>query len=141
GLRWDYFTYSREQFGRSPDFSPTLANATAGGHPGATIFEGDGTGHCGCDFAHNYPLAFGPRLGVAYQIDRKTVFRAGAGLAYSSSSGGGQGAAGAAQIVNVPNTGDPAMILSGGITNQGQPFHPIWPDIRPNLFPTPNTVS
>jgi len=141
GLRWDYFTYAREQYGRSTDFSPTVLNSTAGGHPGGTIFEGDGPGHCGCDFAHNYPLAFGPRFGLAYQFNPKTVLRAGIGVAYSSSSGGGQGAAGAAQTVNVPNTADPAMILSGGITNQGQPFRPIWPDIRPNLFPTPNTVS
>jgi hypothetical protein len=32
GLRWDYFTYPREQYGRTANFSPTIENATAGGH-------------------------------------------------------------------------------------------------------------
>ena len=31
-------------------------------------------------YNQNYPFAFGPRLGVAYQIDSKTVFRAGGGI-------------------------------------------------------------
>ena len=53
GLRWDYFGYSREQYGRTPSFSPTVANSTAGGHLGASIFEGDGPGHCGCNFGQN----------------------------------------------------------------------------------------
>ena len=78
GLRWDYLGYPREQYGRAPDFSATLPNAVAGGHPGASIFEGDGAGHCGCSFAQNYYLAFGPRLGIAYQLD--TENRATAGL-------------------------------------------------------------
>ena len=33
-------------------------------------------------FAKYYPFAIAPRLGVAYQIDSKTVFRAGWGLSY-----------------------------------------------------------
>ena len=59
------------------DSSPeTLANANAGGHPGATIFASN----CGCPFYQPaYPFAIGPRLGVAYQIDPKTVFRGGMG--------------------------------------------------------------
>ncbi|MBZ5576642.1 MAG: hypothetical protein LAP40_08810 [Acidobacteriia bacterium] len=132
GLRWDYFGYSREQYGRTPDFSAAVANANAGGHLGAVIFEGNGPGRCNCDFAHNYPYALGPRLGVAYQIDAKTVLRAGLGVTYSSSSGGAQGAAGASQTVNVPGAGIPAMVLSQGIN-----VTPVWPDIRPNLFPLP----
>jgi len=135
GLRWDYFTYSREQYGRTPDFSASVANANAGGHLGGVIFEGNGPGRCGCDFAHNYPLAFGPRLGAAYQINSKTVLRAGFGWMYSSSSGGGQGAAGASQTINVPGAAIPAMILS-----QGFNVTPVWPDIRPNLFPVPGNT-
>ncbi len=36
-------------------------------------------------FNQNYPFAFGPRLGGAYQINPKTVFRAGAGISYANS--------------------------------------------------------
>ena len=60
GLRWDYFTYPREQYGRSPDFSPTTPNPSAGGHPGATIFEAT----CNCRFAKNYPFAVRPAPGT-----------------------------------------------------------------------------
>jgi hypothetical protein len=38
-------------------------------------------------YNQNYPFAFGPRLGVAYQIDSKTVFRAGGGISYATSGG------------------------------------------------------
>lgn len=143
GLRWDYFGYSREQYGRTPSFSATLPNAVAGGHPGASIFEGDGPGHCGCNFGQNYYLAFGPRIGVAYQMDPKTVFRLGFGIAYSSTSGGGQGAAGATQTVDAPGFGDAAIQLSGGYTQGvgGPPVAISWPDIRPDLFPSPGTFS
>ena len=38
-------------------------------------------------YNQNYPFAFGPRLGVAYQLNSKTVFRAGGGIAYAPSGG------------------------------------------------------
>ena len=57
----------------------TLANANAGGQPGATIFANN----CGCSFYQKtYPYAIGPRLGVAYQVNSKTVLRAGWGVNY-----------------------------------------------------------
>jgi hypothetical protein len=65
GLRYDFSTYAKEQYGRAPGFSATTPNPTAGGHPGASIFEGDGPGRCGCNLANNYGLALGPRFGVA----------------------------------------------------------------------------
>ena len=130
GLRWDLMTYPREQYGRSPDFSPTVANSTAGGHPGGTIYEAT----CNCRFAHNYPWAYAPRLGVSYQVRPKTVLRGGIGLSYSMSQGGGQGSAGANQTVTNPSFGDPAMILSQGI-----PLNPIWPNLVPNLYPSTAT--
>jgi TonB dependent receptor len=51
GLRYDYSTYFTEQYGRAPNFSPTLPNPAAGNHPGATIYQAT----CHCPFAHNYP--------------------------------------------------------------------------------------
>jgi hypothetical protein len=146
GLRYDYSTYAKEQYGRVPGFSATTANPTAGGHPGASIYEGDGPGHCGCTMANNYGLALGPRLGVAYQVNQKTVFRGGIGVTYAPYTGGRiNGAPGANQTVNAPGVSDPAMILSGGFTNTVNgvttPFRPTWPDLRPGLFPAPGTIS
>ena len=39
GLRYDYSHAEREQYGRLPNFSPTTPNPSAGGHPGAVIYE------------------------------------------------------------------------------------------------------
>ncbi|MCU1335206.1 MAG: Cna B-type protein [Bryobacterales bacterium] len=82
GLRYDFSTYQREQYGTYGSFSATTPNPNAGGHSGAVIYEAT----CGCSFAHNYPWAFGPRLGFAYQVTPKTVVRGGAGLIYNGTA-------------------------------------------------------
>jgi hypothetical protein len=79
GLRYDYSTYQREQYGRFGSFSPTVPNLQDGGHPGGVIYEAT----CGCNFAKNYPYAIGPRLGIAYQLTSKTVIRGGYGILYN----------------------------------------------------------
>jgi hypothetical protein len=84
GLRYDYVTELKEQYGRMSNAAFHLPNPAASGRPGTQIYEGYGGGRCDCRFQTNYPFAIGPRLGMAYQIDSKTVFRAGAGLAYGS---------------------------------------------------------
>jgi hypothetical protein len=132
GIRWDLFTYPREQYGRSPSFSATLPNPSAGGRLGGTIFEAT----CNCRFAHNYPWAYAPRLGASYQVLPGTVLRGGFGISYSMSQGGGQGAAGANASSTNPSFGDPSMILSEGI-----PLKPVWPDLRAGLFPTSGTTG
>ena len=78
GLRWDYATPAQRR--ARPLRQPRLdiPNPAAGGRIGAPIFEAT----CGCKFVSAYPYAIGPRLGVAYQINSKTVFRGGWGLAY-----------------------------------------------------------
>ena len=53
-----------------------------GGHLGGQIYEAT----CNCQFAHNYPYALGPRLGVAYQIDSKTVINGGFGVVYGANT-------------------------------------------------------
>ena len=85
GLRYDFQTYLKTD-GRVPGFSPTTPNPAYGNIPGAVIFEGSGPGHCNCNFASNYPYDFGPRLGVAYQINPKTVLRSGIGVVYGQTS-------------------------------------------------------
>jgi hypothetical protein len=79
GLRYDFSTYQREQYGRFGSFSPTVPNAQDGGRLGGVIYEAT----CNCSFAHNYPFAFGPRLGFAYQLNSKTVVRGGAAILYN----------------------------------------------------------
>jgi hypothetical protein len=133
GLRYDYDTYPREQYGRLPTLAPALANPTAGGRPGSTIYEAT----CHCSFAHNYPYAFGPRLGVAYQITPKTVFRAGAGIAYdgTATAATGTGSASPANNFTAPGFGDPAMTLAGGVP---QAYVLPWPNLSAGAYPNPN---
>jgi hypothetical protein len=76
GVRYDYQTGWYEVHHRSSRFAPWLANPAAGGLLGATQYERDGS------FTQAYRYGFGPRLGLAYQIDNKTVLRAGWGLVY-----------------------------------------------------------
>jgi hypothetical protein len=133
GLRYDYDTYPREQYGRLPSLAPTLANPTAGGHPGAAIYGAT----CHCSFGSNYPYAFGPRLGVAYQITPKTVFRAGAGIAYDGTATAATGTASASPANNftAPGFGDAAMTLSGGVP---QNYLLPWPNLSAGAYPNPN---
>ena len=144
GLRWDYSTYYTEQYGRSPQFDPTLANPSAGGHPGATIYQAN----CNCQFANNYPYAFGPRLGFAYQVHPKTVIRGGFGIVYSG-VGAGQifgNASGNASANNpfgptVPGQG--VMTWGQGVTDRGQPLtaaQVAWPNLSPGYYPTGGVI-
>jgi hypothetical protein len=119
GVRYDYGTYYREQHGRAVNFFPTTPNPFAANRPGAFLYEGNGPGACNCDFANNYPWAIGPRIGVAYSINPKTVFRAGWGLIYGQTSTNPLGV-NQAGIVNTltqgsPGQGQPATILQNGI--------------------------
>jgi hypothetical protein len=137
GVRWDYGTYFKEEHGRATTFSPTTPNPTLGGYPGAFLFEGNGPGQCHCNFARNYPYAIGPRLGVAYQINDKTVLRAGFGVMFNQTGTNSQGflAAGVAATATYssPGSGQPAMILANGIPPQNTP---TWPVFSAGLFPS-----
>ena len=82
GVRWDYGTYAHEQYGRNASLGLTIPNPSAAGRLGASQFEST----CNCKFAANYPYAIGPRLGVAYQFDPKTVLRIGWGLVYNATA-------------------------------------------------------
>ena len=144
GLRYDYSTYYREQHGRSPQFDPSLPNPTAGGEPGATIYQAT----CNCQFAHNYPLAFGPRLGFAYQMTKKTVLRGGFGVVYSGVGAGAlfTNASGSASASNpfgptVPGQG--IMTWGQGVTIGGQPLTAAqiaWPNLSPGYYPIGGVV-
>jgi len=110
GLRWDYGTYSRETYGRQPSFAPLLPNPTADNHPGALQYEAT----CSCTFANNYPYAVGPRIGVAYQINSKTVFRGGFGVVYNASSTGAFSPPLNYQLAGIPAFGQSLFQMQNG---------------------------
>jgi len=141
GLRYDYMRYYQEQYGRAPDFAANLANPTAGGEPGADIFPST----CHCQFTHNYPLAFGPRIGTAYQIAPKTVLRAGFGIVYASTAyGGNTGSASASNPLGPASIpGNPIMTWGQGVTVNGQPLTPAqiqWPNESVGYYPIAGVI-
>ena len=98
GLRWDYIPTYTESQDRWSFLNPNITNPITG-NPGALQFAGNrgGTGvSCNCRTPVNsYYKNFGPRLGLAYSVDEKTVIRAGFGILYSHAGGtGGAGGAG-----------------------------------------------
>jgi len=124
GVRWDYGTYQKEQFGRYGDFSPTLPNPSASGRLGALIYEAN----CNCNFAHNYPYALGPRLGAAYQVDRNTVIRGGIGVVYGSlDSSAATGYASNSASASTPAFGQVVGQLQNGIPSSVQA---AWPTLN-----------
>ena len=144
GIRYDYSTYLREQYGRAPGFSATAPNPAANNYPGAAIYDGFGPNRCNCDFAHNYPYAAAPRLGAAYQINNKTVLRAGFGIVYTGTEANVNVSAGLASSGATSTSatfGLPITTLSQGIPVSFRP--PPWPSYNPGQFPTsapaPNT--
>ena len=83
GLRWDRTPPGKELWDRQSEVDGGTPNPNAGNLPGGFIFAGYGPGRCNCEFFKTYNYAFGPRVAVAYQIDKNTVIRAGWGLTYS----------------------------------------------------------
>jgi hypothetical protein len=89
GLRWDLnvpFTEVHDQYTILDEKKP---DPTAGNLPGALSFYGHGPGRNGIDRPGIIHWRnFGPRLGFAYQIDTKTVFRAFGGIIYQGIQNG-----------------------------------------------------
>ncbi len=133
GLRYDYQTYLREGYGRIPSFGYDTPNPAYGGIPGAVIFEGSGPGHCNCDYASNYPYAFGPRLGIAYQITPKTVLRGGIGVSYGQTAD--------LEMWSLRFGSDvyfgPSTTYGAAISQlkDGPPVTPVWPNYNPSQAP------
>ncbi|MGB8028960.1 MAG: TonB-dependent receptor [Terracidiphilus sp.] len=83
GLRYDFFPTVTEVHNAESYFSPTLANPITGIN-GALQFTGKGAGTCNCSTpVNNYYKNFGPRVGVAYQLDPNTVIRTSYGIMFT----------------------------------------------------------
>jgi hypothetical protein len=97
GLRWDYLPPFHELRDRWTFLNPTMTNPLTNS-PGVLQFAGNygGAGvSCGCATpVQTYWKNWGPRVGLAYQINDKTVIRA--GFAQVFSQGGGVGGRGGA---------------------------------------------
>ena len=82
GLRYDFFPSYREANNVLSFFNPTMTNAS--GTAGVLQFAGSGANTCNCSTpVNNDKKQFGPRLGLAYQVLPKTVFRASWGVMYT----------------------------------------------------------
>jgi hypothetical protein len=140
GLRYDYSTYYKEQYGRSPNLAFNVPDPTAGNRLGAAVYQAT----CHCEFAKNYPWGFGPRLGFAYQASQKTVLRGGFGVEYTGTGvaqvfGAASGNASAANRFapsSIP--GNALMTLGQGVTINGAPLTAAqiaWPNFSPGFYP------
>jgi hypothetical protein len=143
GLRYDYATLLAEEHGRMQDASFSLPDPAIDNRIGTVVYGGDCKATPGCHGLNdNYPYALGPRLGIAYQIDRKTVLRLGAGITYGTSPNN------AYLSYSVPDfytySDQPAAgVPAGEPFHYGNPFAPgnpfgnaplTWPNFTP-LFP------
>jgi len=111
GLRWDYMPMYREVHDQMSSFVPELRNPGAGGRLGALGFAGAGPGRMGDNLVNNFKKAFGPRLGISYQLNEKTVLRASGGIYYAN-----WGAAGTNSIYTAGFSAAPSFSSADGFT-------------------------
>ena len=97
GLRWDYLPPYHEVADRWSFFNPTGLNP-ATGTPGVLEFAGNWGQDTSCMCrtpVKTYWKNWGPRLGLAWEVNDKTVIRAGFSMAYTHAGGvGGRAGAG-----------------------------------------------
>ncbi len=134
GLRWDLGTYAREQYGRNGSIGLAIPNPSASNRLGARQFEAT----CNCSFAKNYPFAYGPRLGLSYQINPKTVLRAGIGVVYNATSTASGASTNTASSNAFPaNSGQIAGLFRDGIPAN---VRAVWPSFDPGIGQSAGTV-
>jgi len=134
GVRFEVPLPLSEQYDRLSALDLNLPNSAAGGRPGALAFAGTGPGHTGKKRFADTHYDWSPRIGLAYQINEKTVLRAGYGIFHSQTNG---------------NAADGYIVGAVGTGYQYQPFsqspdngvHPSFlldngPTILPVQLPT-----
>jgi hypothetical protein len=138
GLRWDYAILWKEQYGRMQSAAFDQPNSLIGGRIGTVEYEGT----CHCHFSNAYPYAFGPHLGLAYQITPKTVFRAGGAISYAAVSDQAGLNSSAGDFYSIPAS---AYGAAAGLVKDGDPYGPgnrfgnpvvHWPNFNPQ-YPLP----
>ncbi len=86
GLRWDIMVPFTENNNKVVFFNPSVANPGADGLLGAASQLGTGPGRVGYDRASIHWGHLGPRFGLSYQLNQKTVLQG--GYAFSFLDGG-----------------------------------------------------
>jgi hypothetical protein len=149
GLRWDLQSWGHEIHYRWTEFGPTVPNPVDGNIPGAILYSGYGQGRCNCLFSNAYPYSIAPRLGVAYQINSKTVFRGGAGVTYApiATFGYVTNAAILGVGYNLLNFPSPTFGIPATTLNQGLSYSPsalttasLAPGLYSNAAGTPSSA-
>jgi len=87
GMRWDYYSASREKYNHLSFFDPVGINTTAG-IPGRLAFAGGGSSCGDACYGKDYPerpwkRGFAPRLSFAYAVNQQTVIRGGYGVFFA----------------------------------------------------------
>ncbi len=136
GLRWEMTPPSVE--GHFPDgysnFNPNLPNPGAGGRLGAMEFAGFGEGRIGSRTMFNaWPYGFGPRLGVAYSVNDKTVFRLSAARSFAGIKNTGGSSHFQGFIHSQGWDFQDSSITPAFLLDQGFPFWPQPPFLKPDV--------
>ena len=132
GLRYDLMGPYHEAYNRTSFLNPLMPNPAAGGRLGALAFAGYGPGTCNCGNVpmNTHYLNFGPRLGLAFKLDDKTVIRTGFGIMYAHQGGTGNNGTGVSpgQLGFNANasfasavTGQPAFFWDNGVPPYQKP--------------------
>jgi hypothetical protein len=81
GVRWEYQPVQTERYDRLANFCLTCIDPNTVGLPGAMVYAGPGQGRTGSrTFVPSERTDFGPRVGLAYRLTDKLVFRSGYGI-------------------------------------------------------------
>jgi hypothetical protein len=111
GVRWDMYEPSIEVHNNAVWMSPTAVNPDAGGLLGASVFATPAVRAGSYAAKHD----FSPRIGLAYQINNKTVVRASYGILFGSAGQDGTAA-------SAFNPG----YLDYNLTNNDNDYTPTW---------------
>ena len=133
GLRWDYTAPPYSGGDEYSDFTPDRPNPAVNGYPGALRFAGFGEGtENSRNLVGNWPWGFGPRFGLAYQVNAKTTVRTAFGRSFSrvtavSGSGHFAGFIGNWRFNSLDDGITPAFRW-----DEGLPFYPLPRTVDPD---------
>ena len=122
GLRWEYIGLPTDLYGRNGSFDPRRYVAPTGTNPSSLGFVQAGNARNpvpGIAKVSNTltdtvdKLNFAPRLGIAVQLNKRMVFRAGYGLFYDRLSN----QLGLLESLSLPNYENSSALNSGGATS------------------------
>lgn len=82
GIRWDIMVPFTENKNLVVFFNPNIPNPGADNLPGAATQLGSGAGKAGYDRASTHFTHLGPRFGLSYELNPKTVIQGGFALAF-----------------------------------------------------------